>query len=83
MNIEILIYSLIVTAVSGLTFVAYRHPNGYKKIYSAIIPFIAVSLIIYFAWNLGMMYGGIRWIGEYVIDNPDKTISNSSIIDAE
>lgn len=33
---ENLIYSLIVAAVSALTFLAYKHPSSYKKMYKVL-----------------------------------------------
>ena len=78
MNIETLIYSLIVAAVSGLTFVAYRHPHGYRKMYSTLIPVASMALFTVLAWNLGGLTNIIRSVGKELKNNPEEKIQRSS-----
>ncbi len=75
MNLETLIYSLVVALVSGLTFIAYKHPVGYKKIYTLLIPVSFVPVIIILSYNLGALYSSIRSIGNDLLEKPDEKIS--------
>ncbi len=78
MNIETLIYSLIVAAVTGLSFIAYKHPNGYKKIFTSIMPLAIMALLMVLALNLGKLHSSIRIAGEMLLENPDATIQSAS-----
>jgi len=78
MNVATLIYSLIVAAVSGLTFVAYRHPNGYKKLFTALVPIASMALLFVLGMNLGALSSGIRSVGKDLTTAPEAKIQNSS-----
>ena len=78
MNIETLIYSLIVAAVTGLTFIAYKHPNGYKKIFWNITPLATMVLLMILAWNFGQLHSSIRITGEKLIEDSDAKIEDAS-----
>jgi hypothetical protein len=78
MNIETLLYSLIVAAVSGLTFVAYRHPNGYRKIFSALVPVASMAMLSVVGWNLGALGSSIQSVGKALKNNPEEKIQSSS-----
>jgi len=46
MNIETLIYPLIAAGAGGLGFIAYHHPNGYKKIFNTLVPFVLLVYLL-------------------------------------
>jgi len=52
--IETLVTGLILAAVSGLTFVAYKHPSGFDKL-ANILHIAAVSILIGLTiWNIAI-----------------------------
>jgi hypothetical protein len=51
---ETIISGLILATVSGLTFVAYKHPPGYKKIQAVILPVLSISIVGVSIWNLAV-----------------------------
>lgn len=56
---ETLIVTLTATALSGLTFLAYKHPAGYKRIIFIIAPFVLFILFMKLLWNIGGIYAFI------------------------
>ena len=48
---------LLLAAVSGLTFIAYKHPKGYDKISPFIFLANAVLFLMYLAWTIGYQSG--------------------------
>jgi|GEM_PF-877900 cytochrome bd-type quinol oxidase subunit 2 len=55
--IETIVGGLFVAAVSGLSFLAYKHPKGYSKIGSVTYLFISVCFLIYVVWVFGYQQG--------------------------
>ncbi len=51
---ETLITTLITALLTGLTILTYRHPDGYKKIYSYISILILVVIVSISSWNIGI-----------------------------
>lgn len=54
---ETLITTLITALLTGLTILAYRHPNGYQKIYSWFSVLFLAVVIGGNAWNAGVAMG--------------------------
>ncbi|MCW8918476.1 MAG: hypothetical protein OQL08_06640 [Gammaproteobacteria bacterium] len=52
---ETFIYTLIMAAITGLTFIAYKHPNGYKKIFNFIYFLNFLIYAVVSAWS-GAIY---------------------------
>jgi len=78
MNIETLIYPLIAAGAGGLGFIAYHHPNGYKKIFNTLVPFVLLGLSVAIISLLGALYASVRSLGQELINNPERTIEFSS-----
>ena len=61
-------------AISGLTFIAYRHPNGYKKL---VTPMLILGLVITLGILLGAMttlLNGVSRMAEALARNPDLSL---------
>lgn len=52
--IETLTVSLILTFISGITFIAYRHPDGFHRIYIGLVFVSSLILAIVIAYNSGV-----------------------------
>jgi hypothetical protein len=64
--IETIVSGLILAMLSGLTFLAYKHPDGFRRI-GLILALPTVLLpFCYIVWQLGSIYSGIRLLGEKV-----------------
>ena len=55
--IEAVLSSLIVATVTGLTFVAYKHPSGYRRIHTPIIIVCGVITVGYMLYSIGHTIG--------------------------
>lgn len=55
--LETLITTLAVAAITGITIIAYRHPDGYKKIFPWLIGVMVVVMVIMMVWDLGVQQG--------------------------
>ena len=53
---ESLTVGLVLAAVSGLTFFAYRHPDAYGRLYGAAMGSVAVLYIGTVIWDVSMSY---------------------------
>ncbi len=74
MEIHILIYSLIVTALTGITVIAYRHPAGYIKIfYWLLIPVLTILSYLLSSSASGIHYH-IRSLKNSLAKYPDNKI---------
>lgn len=62
---EQLIIALITAAVSALTFIAYKHPSGYRKIRPYIQNSITAVFFVCLSWNLGVSTG-ISEVQEFI-----------------
>lgn len=51
---DTIISSVILMAISGLTFIAYKHPDAYSKMYKYLFAFHIVVFMSINAWNLGV-----------------------------
>jgi hypothetical protein len=50
--------SLILAAITGLTFLAYKHPKAYSRIaLFFLFPLIVLAMVFMFGFDLGMMSG--------------------------
>lgn len=78
MNIESLIYSLLLGAVSGLTFLAYRHPAAYYKIFSSVLSLLILIPLAIIVANGGHLYTLIRTLAKRLEDDPEQSISRVS-----
>ena len=72
MEIETLIYSLILAGISGLTFVAYKHPIGYQKIFVVIITPVLLVPTMFISAHFGSIYGRIRALKEDLDERPER-----------
>lgn len=74
--VETLVISLILAALSGLTFVAYKHPRGYRRI---SIP-LGVVVLMLAIWVLSLTSGAtVSSIGSLKEDLdhfPDRTLKS-------
>jgi hypothetical protein len=48
--------ALIVAAISSLTFVAYKHPKAYKKIWAPLMVCYGMAFLCSIVWNTGVQF---------------------------
>ena len=56
--------AICVTALAGLTFIAYRRPKEYQKLYLALIVIILASM-----WSMSAFNIGIHWAQSAIWDS--------------
>jgi hypothetical protein len=74
--IETLIIPLVLAAVSGLTFLAYKHPRGYKCIALPIMVSGIMATSMMLAWNGGRLWSCIGGIADKLVEKPDQSLNN-------
>jgi DMSO reductase anchor subunit len=79
--IETIVGGLILAVVSGLTFLAYKHNDGFRKILSVLaIPAVLLPLF-YITFQFASIHTRIRLLGEKASEASGNTVEvfNSSI----
>jgi len=76
MVINTLIASLILAALSGLTFVAYKHPSGYKKISIPLSLTIVLMVILIISYSSTGILTLIVRLKENLDLFPDNTLKS-------
>ena len=77
--IDTIITGLVLMSVSGLTFIAYNHPDDFNKIYNVLY---FVSFLIFFcilSWNFGLTYAHLNLLN--LIPNDKVDIAHKTIED--
>lgn len=62
--IETIASGLVLAMLSGMTYLAYKHPDGFRWISCALIPPILILTVFYIIAKLGGIHGGIRLLGK-------------------
>lgn len=52
--IETIISSLLVAAVTGISFVAYRHPAAFSKLFTPILMVMGTALVFGLIWDVAV-----------------------------
>lgn len=45
-------FAILVPALSGLTFLAYKHPNAYQRLYFKLMKWVFVGSVAVWIWNI-------------------------------
>ena len=75
-----LIVAVIMALFSGVTFVAYRHPKGYRKIIDCLKPTVIGGSLIVIVFQIGGMYTIISKLYEVFKNSPNKTLETASYL---
>lgn len=73
---EALIVSLVLAAVSGLSWIAYRHPKGYRRIVGTAGPAVLVLLVLASIWLLGGLMSAANLLHEALQENPTADLQS-------
>src|SRR6266446_10839482 len=68
------IITVALAAISGLTFIAYKHPVGYRKIYVPLI------VSVWAAWIIWMVYSYGQTIGFYEALRDTQALNKGTVI---
>lgn len=75
---QTIIGSLAVAAITGLTVVAYRHPDGYRRIYVSLLFVLGGAWAAWFMYGLGFTFGFSKAALETMKLNPGTVIKTPS-----
>ena len=56
---ETLLVTLAAAALSGLAFVAYKHPEGYQRMFNYALPPLAMLALVITSFQIGALESGI------------------------
>jgi len=73
-----LLPGLLLAIISGLTYLAYKHPKGYQKIFYILLPISFFVPFIITAANLGGAHSSIQRLAEDLARNPSRPIQEVS-----
>ena len=76
---QAVLVSIILAALTGLTILAYRHPEAFIKLFWPLIIIMNIALACVFAWDMGMSFG-YRLVREYI--NQGSLNEASQVVDA-
>ena len=62
---------LLLAAVSGITFIAYKHPEGYRRMHGPLIILVAVLWVIWATYGMGHQQGFYEGLRQVRDQNPD------------
>ena len=72
-----LIVSLVLAAVSGLTFIAYKHPGGYKNIATPMIMLGLMITLVLVTYNISSLWWGVGILSEELAKRPDQSLKDT------
>lgn len=67
--------ALLVPALSGLAYLAYKHPKAYEKLFSKLYLLATVLFAILFSWDSGIWISNIKL--KEKMNNVDKELIQS------
>jgi hypothetical protein len=54
---DTIISAIVMAAISGLTFIAYKHPKGYARMYLPVMLSGMAVFLLYATYSIGFLYG--------------------------
>jgi hypothetical protein len=76
MEIKTLMLALLVPAITGLAFIAYKHPLGFRKIAIGLAYLLTLFLICIFAYSYGSSSSSVSYLKEQLQSSPNDKISS-------
>ena len=80
MNTQTIIITLLVPAITGLAFIAYKHPFGFRKIAFGIAIGISCVLLGLVLYNYGSMVASIDYLYDHLNSSSNDKSNEFSII---
>jgi hypothetical protein len=74
--VETFVLSLVLAALSGLTFVAYKHPRGYRKMSKPLALSVSLLAIAVLSFTLGGTLAAIGTLKDHLDVFPDQTLKS-------
>jgi len=65
---------LALATISGISWIAYQHPSGYKSIFYGLISFAAFPCLTYIVWKLGILSSTISNIFQLTENKNEKNM---------
>lgn len=73
-----LVVTLIAAAITGLTFIAYKHPKGYQRIFNILLPISIIAPVVIIVANLGGASSNINHLAKELASEPNQPIQEVS-----
>jgi hypothetical protein len=54
---DTIISAIVMAAISGLTFIAYKHPKGYARMHYPVMITFGAVWVLYATYSIGYVYG--------------------------
>jgi hypothetical protein len=70
--VEQLVAGIGVAAISGITFLAYKHPDAYKKVFIGLFVIFASVMVGLVIWDLSNLYAHLAAIHYIKIDKLEE-----------
>jgi hypothetical protein len=69
--------SIALMAISGISFLAYKHPKGYNKLYPFILGFLFATLAVMLSWDFAIQTATVKLTPFISPDKVDQAIKSS------
>jgi hypothetical protein len=76
--LESIVGGLLLALISGLTFIAYRHPRGYRRILSVLLPLLLMLALGDVAWRAGSISASLEYLDRGTRSSPVIKLSDVS-----
>ena len=72
------LWGLLATVIGSLSFIAYKHPSGYEKLYRFLMPnAVFAALLLFVGWWAGMDTNARILLNESTTQ-PDETLADNA-----
>ena len=71
-----LFYPIVVSIITGISWIAYKHPNGYKNIFRVVLPIILLYSVGGICFNVGSLGEGINQLSKELARQPDASTTS-------
>ena len=75
-----IIPSLVVLSVSGITFIAYKHPNAYQKMFKYLMIIASIVYLGFILWSVAVRYTEIAVLEIVPLDSQNAIKSAVSAL---
>jgi hypothetical protein len=80
--VETVIGSIAVAALTGLTFVAYKHPDAYRKLCVALTITTMIVNIVFLSWNMSNKAAFNAFFAQNKLDQEHAFIAREIVLSA-
>ncbi len=79
MDLQSFIYPIIIAILSGVSFLAYKHPRGYKNIFYVVFPMSLVIVFNIMFFSISNIYTTTKGLKENLENDTALTLESQTV----